>query len=85
MKVKVSDVDAPLGICFKQRIQAPHSMERCPLPKGHNGRCLPDLVAELEEARALVRECAGWIVPDSTAGRPLLSRLRAWLERGTTR
>jgi hypothetical protein len=56
MKIKVPDVDPPAGLCWHQRTQSPHSMERCPLPKGHKGRCLPDLVAENERLRELLKD-----------------------------
>jgi hypothetical protein len=56
MKVKVPDVDPPAGLCWKQRLASPHSMERCDRRANHGGPCLPGLVAENERLRALLKD-----------------------------
>ena len=35
--IDVPDVDAPDGKCWQQKLDPPHAMMRCGLPKGHAG------------------------------------------------
>jgi|WetSurMetagenome_2_1015567.scaffolds.fasta_scaffold92655_4 hypothetical protein len=77
MKIPVPDIDPPAGLCWHQRLAAPHSMERCPLPKGHHGPCLPDLVAENEALKGLL-PLVQVILDEHSNGTRYLSRV--WLK-----
>lgn len=37
MKIKVPDVPAPKGKCWKQKLNPPGAMSRCTKPAGHRG------------------------------------------------